>query len=65
MAKVTDGRQLMNDAVPLECHGCGKTIGFVWEFDLNGSYFYCIECKAKADADQMTLEPSPCQSSTL
>ena len=33
----------------LICDLCGKQIGWVYEFDLNESYFYCDECKVKHD----------------
>lgn len=31
----------------LSCDKCGKDIGYAYEDDLNGSRFYCINCKKK------------------
>jgi hypothetical protein len=31
----------------LQCDLCGKHLGWVYEFDLNESYFYCDECYDK------------------
>ena len=33
------------NATPLQCAVCGTHIGYVYESDLNGSYFYCEQCK--------------------
>jgi hypothetical protein len=32
----------------LYCDECGKKLGFVRNFDLNSSYFFCQECVDKA-----------------
>lgn len=32
-------------ATELNCDKCNSLIGYVYECDLNGSYFYCINCK--------------------
>jgi len=32
-------------AIELNCDHCGKQMGFVDDFDLEGSYFYCRRCK--------------------
>jgi hypothetical protein len=30
----------------LTCDICGKPVGYVYDFDLQGNYFYCAECVA-------------------
>ena len=37
----------LKQAEPLECDNCKKQIGYVYVGDLEGSYFYCEECKEK------------------
>jgi rubrerythrin len=32
------------NTVPLNCDDCGKKIGMVYGFDLNGSRFWCEHC---------------------
>lgn len=34
--------------IKLSCDNCGKHIGWVYDFDLNGNYFYCDECRNAA-----------------
>lgn len=34
----------INDAVELSCCACGAWIGYVYERDLSGSFFYCGDC---------------------
>lgn len=39
--------KLACDATPLECDYCNKQFGWAYECDLNGSYFFCKECREK------------------
>jgi hypothetical protein len=32
----------------LKCDECGVVIGYVSSFDLQGSYFFCKDCKEKS-----------------
>ena len=32
------------DFVELECDNCGKVIGVIYDFDMNGNYVLCQEC---------------------
>lgn len=34
-------------AGPWNCDMCGKPLGYAYDGDLNGSYFFCKECKEK------------------
>jgi hypothetical protein len=44
LKEAEDIKYMMENLTELCCNGCGKKIGFMYEFDLNGSYFYCEEC---------------------
>ncbi len=45
----TEQQEELNDrkdsSDPLDCDICGKHICYVYDFDLNGSYFFCDQCK--------------------
>ena len=44
--------RIMANLKPLMCDGCGEdTQVSVYESDLNGSYFYCLDCVAIEDED--------------
>lgn len=36
------------ESEPLACDKCGAHLGWVYECDLNGSYFYCDKCRGEA-----------------
>lgn len=45
-------QRIMNNLKPLQCDGCGQNTNvFVYENDLNGSYFYCDDCVEKDDEE--------------
>jgi len=42
----------MQPVSELACDECGKHICWVYDFDLNGSYFYCDDCVDKNKAPE-------------
>lgn len=51
-AKLLRHKKIMACLKPLLCDGCGEdTKVFVYESDLNGSYFYCDDCVEKDDEE--------------
>ena len=44
-------KERLKHAEPLYCDMCGKQIGWVYEFDLEGNYFACDDCITKVKVE--------------
>jgi hypothetical protein len=45
--RLEDALQRCEHLEVLECDICDKVLGYVYDWDLQGNYFYCEECKKK------------------
>ena len=45
--KLGDHDYDLNSITPLHCDVCGKPFGWIYEFDVQGSYFVCNGCMEK------------------